>query len=70
MSEVPLFEVVEAPLGAALSNVGRGGGGGGGGAADVEGAVGDCDDGWPDWTSWRASSGSIPDLLFQVTPDG
>ena len=49
------------------SKEGRGGGGGGAGAAD---GGGDFDDVSPVWTWWRASCGSMPSWLFQVTPDG
>ena len=49
------------------SNEGRGGGGGGAGAEERDGVFEDV---WPVWTWWRASCGSMPFWLFQVTPDG
>lgn len=64
----PLVLEAEVPLGGigggggALSKFGRGGGGGGPEEVDGLGA-------WPDWTSRRASAGSMPSL-FQVTPLG
>lgn len=71
MSELP---APFAPLvgigggGGALSKDGNGGGGGG---PEAEGALAaEPDEVWPDRTWWRASSGSIPSLLFHVTPVG
>lgn len=49
------------------SNAGIGGGGGGAGPEDGDEIFEDI---WPVWTSWRASCGSMPFSLFQVTPDG
>ena len=49
------------------SNEGRGGGRGEAGPV-VGGRF--FADAWPVWTSWRASCGSMPFWLFQVTPDG
>lgn len=72
MSEVlaPEVPLVGISGGGGASNDGRGGGGGGDGTFEVDGAVEALDGDWPDWTSWRASIGSIPFLLFQVTPVG
>lgn len=56
--------------GGGASNFGRGGGGGGAGADDDGGLMTAFDEGWPDCTCRRASCGSIPSLLFHVTPVG
>ena len=71
MSEVPPAEDVVPFVdigggGGTLSNDGRGGGGGGAGVDVVGDVVGEC----PDWTCRRASNGSMPSWLFQVTPVG
>ena len=75
MSDVPLREE-ETPLvgiggGGTVSNFGRGGGGGGPEVEEAEGVGGPAlDMVCPDCTSRRASWGSIPSLLFHVTPEG
>ena len=72
MSDAPPFEAPFAGIGGggggALSKFGSGGGGGAPGPAEGEEIEGLASV-WPDWTSLRASTASIPSL-FQVTPEG
>ena len=64
--EVPPFDGIGGG-GGGPSKEGRGGGGGGAGPEERSVVFEDV---WPVWTWWRASCGSMPFWLFQVTPDG